>query len=133
MPEEKIKTENAAHPAKPATLRARATGWALRLWRPVGTAIAVVLALLLSWHVVYGKHGLNGWLQKRTEDHNLQQQIKDVKQDNAQMRRQIDRLKTSPDAIGQVARQKLHYVKPGEVIYKFSDEPQNTPPPQTGK
>ena len=51
-------------------------------------------------------------------------QINDIQQENAQLRKQIDRLKSDPDAIEHEAREKLHYAKPGEVIYSLP-----TPPP----
>ena len=37
------------------------------------------------------------------------------------MRQQIERLKSDPDAIEREAREKLHYAKPGEVIYTLPD------------
>jgi len=101
----------------PRGLRQRARDWALWAWRPAGTVVAVCLALLLSWHVVNGKNGLQAWQQKRAEDHQLQREIKDLEQQNAQLRERIEELKSNPDAIEREAREKLHYAKPGEVIY----------------
>lgn len=98
-----------------------------RLWRPAGTVVAVILALLVTWHVVYGTHGLSIWEHKRAEDRALQREIKDLQQENAQMRQQIDHLNSDPDAIEREAREKLHYAKPGEIIVNLSDQPQ-TPP-----
>ncbi len=112
----------------PRSLRERALDWAQRLWRPAGTVVAVVLALLVTWHVIYGKHGLSVWQQKRAEDRALQQEIKDLQQENAQMRQQIERLKSDPDAIEREAREKLHYAKPGEVIYTLPAQPQAQQP-----
>jgi hypothetical protein len=40
-----------------------------------GTAVAVGLALLLTWHVINGKHGLQVWHQKRAEDQQLRKEI----------------------------------------------------------
>jgi|SRR5450631_679558 len=104
--------------------RQRALDWAKRAWRPAGTIVAVALALLLMGHVINGKNGLSVWQQKRAEDRDLQKQIKDVQQENAQLRQEIERLKTNPDAIEHEAREKLHYAKPGEVIYSL---PASTP------
>jgi cell division protein FtsB len=98
--------------------------------------VAVGLALLLTWHVINGKHGLSVWQQKRTEDQQLQREIKDLEQENAQLRERIERLKSDPDAIEHEAREKLHYAKPGEVIYTLPAQPQTQTPPQqpgTGK
>jgi cell division protein FtsB len=118
----------AAQATPPAPIRERAFDWAKRVWRPAGTAVAVLLALLVTWHVVNGKHGLSVWQQERSTDHRLQQEIKDLQQENDAMQQQIDRLKNDPDAIEREAREKLHYAKPGEVIYTLPDAPQSPPP-----
>jgi cell division protein FtsB len=133
MPEESVQVEMGAAGKKPASLRERAIAWAQRLWRPTGTVIAVGLALLVTWHVIYGTHGLSVWQQKRAEDRALQQEIKDLQQENAQMRQQIERLKSDPDAIEREAREKLHYAKPGEVIYALPDKPHGQPQTPPGK
>ena len=67
--------------------------------------------------MVNGKDGLSIWQQKRAEDHQLQREIKDLQQENAQLRKHIGQLQSDPDAIEHEAREKLHYAKPGEVIY----------------
>jgi cell division protein FtsB len=104
---------------------------AQRWWRPAGTATAVLLALLLTWHVIHGQHGLSVWQQKRAEDRALQQEIQQLQQENAQMRQQVDRLKSDPEAIEREAREKLHYAKPGEVIWVLP--PAQQAPPANGK
>jgi cell division protein FtsB len=124
MPKETVQTETTTPAQNPASLGERALGWAQRLWRPAGTVVAVVLALLVTWHVVYGKHGLSVWQQKRAEGRALQQEIQNLQQENAQMRQQIQRLQSDPDAIEREAREKLHYAKPGEVIYTLPAQPQ---------
>ncbi len=129
MPEENVQVKKEAQAAKRLSLRAWALGWAQRLWRPAGTLIAVVLALLITWHAIYGNHGLSVWLQKRAQDRALQREIKNLQQENADMRQQIQRLQSDPDAIEREAREKLHYAKPGEVIYTLPDQPQQ--PKQT--
>jgi cell division protein FtsB len=52
------------------------------------------------------------------------------------LRERVERLKSDPDAIEHEAREKLHYAKPGEVIYTLPAQPQTQTPPQqpgTGK
>jgi cell division protein FtsB len=112
--------------AKPVSLRDKLMARAQRIWRPAGTAIAVLLALLVTWHVIHGQHGLSVWEQKRAEDRALQQEIQQLQQENAQMRQQIQRLQSDPDAIEREAREKLHYAKPGEVIYTLPAQPQQS-------
>jgi cell division protein FtsB len=133
MPDERVQSEKGA---VPGPIPKRALDWTLRVWRPAGTVVAVGLALLLTWHVINGKHGLSVWQQKRAEDQQLQREIKDLEQENAQLRERIERLKSDPDAIEHEAREKLHYAKPGEVIYTLPAQPQTQTQPQqpgTGK
>ena len=114
----------------PLSTRERLIAWTSRGWRPAGTILAVALAALVMWHVVNGNHGLSVWHQKRTEDRALQKQITDIQQENAHLRQDIERLKSSPDAIEHEAREKLHYAKPGEVIYTLpTPPPPDAPPP----
>ena len=123
MPDET--PQPAAEPEEP--LRERAANWVQRIWRPVGTGIAVILALLLTWHVIHGKHGLSVWKQERAQDKTLQKQIQDLQTENASMKDRIEHLKSDPDAIEREAREKLHYAKPGEVIYALPATPQQQP------
>lgn len=109
---------------KPVSLRDRALAKAQQWWRPAGTAVAVLLALLVTWHVIHGQHGLSVWEQKRAEDRALQREIQQLQQENAQMRQQVEQLKSDPEAIEREAREKLHYAKPGEVIYALPQQPQ---------
>ena len=103
---------------------------AARVWRPAGSVLAVALALLLTWHVVNGKHGLSVWQQKRVEDKHLRKEIDSLEQENARLRERVEKLKTDPHAIEREAREKLHYAKQGEVIYTLPPDPpaQNRPP-----
>ena len=127
MPEEIVQGKKKAPAAKRVLLRAWALDSTERLWRPAGTVIAIVLAMLVTWHVVYGNHGLSVWQQKRAEDRALQQEIKSLQQENERMRQQVQRLQSDPEAIEREAREKLHYAKPGEVIVNLSDKPQAQP------
>jgi cell division protein FtsB len=134
MSDQKLQFEETEPSVEPLSARKWAFEWAKRAWRPAGTLVAVGLAALLMWHVINGKHGLSVWQQKRAEDRELQKEIRDIQQENAQLRKQIDRLKSDPDAIEHEAREKLHYAKPGEVIYTLPAQPQDQSQPQpTGK
>lgn len=110
-------------------LSERAATFAARAWRPAGSVLAVALAGLLMWHVVNGKHGVSVWQQKRVEDKQLRKEIDTLQQENARLRDRVEKLKTDPHAIEREAREKLHYAKPGEVIYTLPPEPpvQNQP------
>lgn len=106
----------------PPSFSARVAEVAARVWRPAGSVLAVALALFLTWHVVNGKHGLSVWQQKRVEDQRLRKEIDSLQQENARLKERIDKLQTDPHAIEREAREKLHYAKPGEVIYSLPAE-----------
>jgi cell division protein FtsB len=99
-----------------AGLPVRMLGFAQRAWRPAGTVVAVALALLLMVHVVSGKNGLAVWHQKRAEDRQLQAEIKRLQDENAQLGRHVEALRSNPAAIEHEAREKMHYAKPNEII-----------------
>lgn len=105
-----------------APLPHRALRGAMRAWRTAGSVVAVLLALLLGWHVVNGQHGLSVWEQKRVEEKQLKKEIDDLQQENARLRVRVDKLKSDPDAIEREAREKLRYAKQGEVIVDLSNE-----------
>lgn len=94
-----------------------------RTWRPVGTLVVMLLILFLSWHVVNGKDGISVWQQKRAEERRLQQEIDRLQQENAQIKTHIDELNANQDAIEREARVKLHYARPGEIIYTLPEKP----------
>jgi cell division protein FtsB len=104
----------------------RALNFAQWAWRPSASALAVALAGLIVWHGVIGKNGLLVWRQKRVEDQQLHKEIDSLSQENARLRNRVERLKSNPDAIGVVARDKMHYTKQNEVIVDLSNE-QKTP------
>ncbi len=108
--------------------RRRRVDWPRRVWRPAGTGVAILLALVLTWHVIHGKDGLSVWQQKRAEDRQLHKEILDLEQENVLLRQRVERLKSDPDAIEHEAREKLHYARPGEIIYSLP-----APPPAQGQ
>lgn len=98
--------------------RVRETVYGLR--RRIATAMAVLLAAFLAYHVVFGRNGVNNYEQKRAQDKALQQQITTMQKENTRLTDHVARLKSDPDAIEYEAREKLHYAKPGEVIYTLN-------------
>lgn len=91
--------------------------------RRIATGLAVVLAVFFAYHVVFGRNGVNSFEQKRVQDKQLQQQIDALQQENARLKDHVGRLKSDPNAIEYEAREKLHYARPGEVIYTLNSQP----------
>jgi cell division protein FtsB len=129
MADAKMQTDKDVAETAAGPMPRRALDWTLRVWRPAGTVVAVGLALLLTWHVINGKDGLTAWHNQRTEDHRLQREIKDLDRENAGLRERIERLKSDPESVAMLAREKLHYVKPNEVIVPLTPQEQTPPQP----
>ena len=122
MADEQTQSQKRAAAVASVPLSPRIANWTMRGWCPAGTAVAVILALLLTWHVINGRNGLQVWHKKRAEDQQLRRDIQDLRQENARLKDRIEKLKSDPDAIEHEAREKLHYAKPGEVIYALPAE-----------
>ena len=135
MQQPNLFTEKKEAAKQPLPLRQRAIDWVQQGWRPVATLFAVSLALLFAFSVVNGKHGLSSWYQQRNQEKQLKHEIQDLQQENAHLRNHVDRLKSDPGAIEHEAREKLHYAKPGEVIYTLpaAETQHPTQPPATGR
>ena len=95
-----------------------------RVRRRIATGFAVVLAVFFAYHVVFGRNGVNSYEQKRAQDTELHHQIDALQQENSQLKDHVSRLKSDPDSIEYEAREKLHYARPGEVIYTLNNQPQ---------
>jgi cell division protein FtsB len=107
------------------TLGLRVAQFAYRSRRRIATALAILCALFLGYHVIFGQNGLTIYQQKRQEDKALSQQIQQLKQENSRLKAHTERLQGDSNAIEHEAREKLHYTRPGEVIYTLDDKPKS--------
>jgi len=133
MQQPNLLSEKKEAATEPLPLSQRAVLWLQQGWRPAGTVFAVLLALAFAWSVVNGKHGLSTWYQQRTQEKQLKHEIQNLEQENAHLRQHVDRLKSDPDAIEHEAREKLHYARPGEVIYTLPPDPKKQSQPAAGR
>jgi cell division protein FtsB len=93
----------------------------------LATGAVGVLLVVLAYHVVFGTNGLVAYQQKRKDSLELQQQIESLKRQNDLVEQQIKALKYDPQAIEKEARERLHYARPGEVIYTVPAARPTTP------
>ncbi len=88
-----------------------------RMRRRIATVLVVAAALFFGYHAIFGENGVNMFEQKRAEDRAIQKRLVELKQENARLQQSVQELKTDPDAIEHEARERLHYARPGEVIW----------------
>ena len=104
--------------------------------RRLGSIAAILVALVLAWHVVNGRNGLTSWQQKRAEDKSLATEINRLTDENNHLSEHVERLKSDPGAIEHEARARLRYARPNEVIWALpqkSQQPQSAGPAPAGK
>jgi cell division protein FtsB len=90
--------------------------------RRLGTIAAILVAMLLAYHVVAGNNGLTVYKEKMAEDKALAIEVRQLQQENQRLQRHVDHLATDPDAIEFEAHQRLRYMLPGQVTV-LSDPP----------
>lgn len=103
--------------------------------RRFATAAVIVAALFFGYHAIFGENGVNVYQQRRAEDAAIRKHIDELQQENTKLQQQVKALKTDPDAIEHEARERLHYARPGEVIWTedappASSTPQEPPQPR---
>lgn len=106
----------------------RMAGWAYRNRRRAATVLVVLAALGFGYNAVFGVNGIDMFEHKRTEDRAIQQRIDKLKQENQQLQQNIQELQSDPDAIEHEARERLHYARPGEVIWTENGPNSSQPP-----
>lgn len=84
--------------------------------RRIATVFAVVIAVLVGYHSLFGANGVIAYRAKRNEDRMLAQQLEKMKIDNARLKSHVEHLKTDPDAIEYEAHTRLRYTRPDQVI-----------------
>jgi cell division protein FtsB len=92
-------------------------------WRKLATGAAVILALTMGYHVIFGQNGLTAYQQKREDSQALDHQLHSLQRENDLLKGHVDRLQSDPNAIEHQAREELHYTRPGEVIYTLPAAP----------
>jgi cell division protein FtsB len=97
--------------------------------RRIATAAVIMAALFFGYHAIFGDNGVNVYEQRRAEDTAIRKHIGELQQENGRLQQQVKALKTDPDAIEHEARERLHYARPGEVIWT-EDQPSSSSTPQ---
>jgi len=85
--------------------------------RRLATIGVLAITAAIAYHVVFGANGAIVYAKKKDEYRRLQKEIQDLDRENQELGGQVKELKSDPKAIEREAREMLHYVRPGEVVY----------------
>jgi cell division protein FtsB len=85
--------------------------------------VAGFFAVYFIFSFVFGDSGLLSYFRMERTKGKLNHEIEDLRQKNAELKNQIEALRSDPQYIEQIAREQLGLVKDGEIIYQFNDTP----------
>ncbi len=84
--------------------------------------MAVLACLYLLVSFIFGEMGLIKYYRMKAQYNSLSRDIMALKQDNARLFRDVHALKTDPDYMEILARDKLGLAREGEIVYYY-DKP----------
>lgn len=84
-------------------------------------AIALVVNGYLLLSLLFGEMGLLKFLKMKQTYAQIRRENQGLQDENENLGRRIKMLKTDPDAIEQIARDRLGLAREGELIYEFYD------------
>ena len=98
-------------------------------WSRYSRTILGLALLLLAVHDVFGDHGLLAMRRTQSQMKELRGEIDRLNQENNDLSKQVQALRTDPKAVERIAREEMGLARPGEMIFKLPDQPQEAQPP----
>jgi len=92
-------------------------------WLCIALILSGLLTLSMMILAIHNDKGFLAMWKKQHELAVLESGIADVEAVNVELRREIWRLRNDLEYIEKIAREELRLVRPGEVVFEFSDEP----------
>lgn len=120
-------------PSSAAAGRPRAAAPAPRLGRQLVIFVVLVAALLVTVAAVSGERGYLDVHRQRAQLSRLRAEVATLRDENGALLTEVRGLRSDPYVLERIAREKLGYARPGEVIFLFTpaDPPvKDSPPPQ---
>ncbi len=85
-------------------------------------AVAVLAIIYLIVSFIFGEMGLIKYYRMKAQYNSLNREITTLKQDNAKLARDVHALKTDPDYLEILARDKLGLARQGEIVYYYDEQ-----------
>ncbi|HUT53196.1 MAG TPA: septum formation initiator family protein [bacterium] len=85
-------------------------------------AVGVLVLIILAF-TVFGDRGLLNLVRYQQERQELLSRAQKLREENRELRAEIERLQNDPAHIERLAREELGMVKPGELVIQFSEDP----------
>ena len=101
--------------------------WIHRLRHKLATAAVGAMLCLIGYRAIFGENGFLVFHQKKAELQRLEQEKQALQKDNVRRAEEIKALKSDPQAIEKLARERLRYTRKGEVVYTLQPDSTTAP------
>ena len=105
--------------------------WDIQTLQRNAIYILLLVCIALVVHEIFGQHGFLAMRRQQKEVQVLQEQLQRLQQENLELEKQINALRSDPKAIERVAREQMRMARPGEIIYTMPDKDTKNSPPAT--
>ena len=95
-----------------------------RLYRLVLWIGGLTVIGYLVFPLILGHMGLLQYLKMRNTHNEMRTEMQRLSVENIKIQKDIQALRSDPDLIETMARQRLGLVRPGEVVFQFNDRKQ---------
>jgi len=99
-----------------------------RFWHTYGPHLLIIFVVVLLVHDIFGTHGFLAMRRKNQEIRKVNSALEKLNKENAALDKDVQDLKTDPQAIRKIAREELGLAQPGEIIIKLPAPEQPAPP-----
>ena len=83
-----------------------------------GAVVGVCVSLALGVSIVAAQRGAARLFQLKEEQEDLEQKIVRLQRANDDLRLHLERMKSDPVYLERVVRQRLGWIRPGEIVYR---------------
>jgi cell division protein FtsB len=83
----------------------------------------IFLSCALLLNALVGARGVPALLQARRQYRTSIRELDKIRADNARLRQAIERLRVDPEAVEEIARRDLGFIRPGETVVIIRDIP----------
>ena len=83
-----------------------------------GVFVGAVVSLLLGIAALGAHRGVSDLFELQEEQLALEQKMVHLQRGNDDLRRHLERMTTDPQYLERVVRQRLGWIRPGEVVYR---------------
>jgi cell division protein FtsB len=95
--------------------------FSISLTRKLLIGVFILVALYFVSSLILGEMGVVKYYRMKKQYSSLNEEISQLKTDNAKLVKSVNALKTDPAYLERLARDKLGLARPGEIVYYYKE------------